>query len=368
MKHSQVILLIGFLYINSVLGQLATCSSSQQCVRFSDCPDVRKYTGPSQNWPPSVQKYVKSRFCKFEKHAGQNIYSVCCDSRNMPTNTLSAPWGYPISSHQPKGLDLLDMKACGKDSSERIAFGKNAKVFSYPWMALLIDINEQIRCGGTLITESYVLTAAHCNRPPIATVRLGENDITKKIDCNDFDGEESDCADPPQNIGVSRFIRHPMYSSSKRRNDIALIKLAEPAKLSYSVKTICLPIGPMVRNPLPKEMIITGWGFTEKRRTSNVLQYATVPILENNRCASTLAKLNDAITLDDSSQLCAGGVNKVDNCAGDSGGPLQYFSRTSAAVQYGIVAFGVDSCGDKTAPGVYTRVSYYIDWILQNLE
>ncbi|XP_053692034.1 phenoloxidase-activating factor 3-like [Sabethes cyaneus] len=370
MKQPQVILLIGVLCIHSVLGQqVKQCPSQQQCLEFNSCHEFRTYVGvAATKWPPMVQTLIKSRICKLEQRGRERIYSVCCSSPYQFPNGLFNSWGHPApSAHKPRGLDLLDMKTCGKHSSERIAFGKKAQVFEYPWMALLLDDNQEIRCGGSLIAESYVLTAAHCNRPAIATVRLGENDISKDIDCNNF-GDELDCADPPQDIEVSKFIKHSLYSSSKRRNDIALIKLAKPARLSFSVKTICLPIGAMVRSPEPKEMIISGWGFTERGRTSNVLQYASVPILTTDRCASTLAKLSDAITLDDSSQLCAGGVNKVDNCAGDSGGPLQYYSRSSAAVMYGVVSFGVNSCGDESAPGVYTRVSHYIDWIAQNLE
>lgn len=69
-------------------------------------------------------------------------------------------------------------------------------------------------------------------------MRLGENDITKDIDCNVYN-DEKDCADPPQDIRVAKFTRHPLYSSSKRRNDIALIKLANPARISFSKLNVC---------------------------------------------------------------------------------------------------------------------------------
>ncbi|XP_058815819.1 melanization protease 1-like [Topomyia yanbarensis] len=371
MARPQVLLLISVLCVNSAVGQFNQCFGQQQCVEFNSCSDFRNYYGVSAlKWPRSVQEQVKNRLCKVELRGHERVYSICCSPpKSQYANTASPPWGQhqTTSVTKPKGLALLDMKSCGKDSKEKIAFGKKAQVFEYPWMALLLDEGGEIRCGGTLIAESYVLTAAHCNRPPVTTVRLGENDISKPIDCN-YSEDGPDCADPPQNIEVGKFIRHPLYSTSKRRNDIALIRLATPAKLSYSVRTICLPIGAMVRNPEPKEMIVSGWGFTEHGKTSNVLQYATLSLIPTSRCSSTLMALSDAISLDEASQFCAKGKNKVDNCAGDSGGPLLYNSRQSSAVQYGIVSFGVNSCGEQGAPGVYTKVSHYIDWIAQNLE
>lgn len=287
---------------------------------------------------------------------------MCCNSPltylNPGTNNVN----------KPTGMKLLDMTSCGKHTKDRIAYGKNAKVFEYPWMAVLLGFNGELACGGTLITESYVLTAAHCQRQSIAKVRLGENDISKKIDCNVYEDEDDDCADPPQEIMVAEFIAHKLYSPSKKRNDIALIRLASPAKLSHSVKTVCLPIGSMLRNPEPKDMIITGWGLTENNHISNILQYAKVSTVPLDDCNRQLRLLDNTIKLDSSSQVCASGKNRVDNCAGDSGGPLQYTSLQSTIVQYGIVSYGLNSCGVDASPGVYTKVSHYIDWILENLK
>ncbi|XP_058451672.1 phenoloxidase-activating factor 3-like isoform X2 [Malaya genurostris] len=369
MMRTPILLLISAMCVRFAVGQFKTCPNRQQCVEFSNCPTFKNYVGVSAlKWPRSVQQQVRSRLCKTELRDRERVYSICCSppKGQLPYQSTS-PWDQTPSSNKPRGLALLNMSTCGKDSREKISFGKTAKVFEYPWMALLLDDGGQIRCGGTLIAESYVLTAAHCNRPPVTTVRLGENDITKPIDCINID-DEPDCADPPQNIEVAKFIKHPLHSTSKRRNDIALIRLAKPAKFGFSVRTICLPIGAMVRSPEPKEMIVSGWGFTEHGKTSNVLQYASLSLIPTSLCSNSLSQLSDAISLDDASQFCARGKNKVDNCAGDSGGPLQYHSRQSSTVQYGIVSFGVNSCGEQGAPGVYTKVSHYIDWIVQNLE
>lgn len=329
------------------------CSSSQQqCVEFERCPKYSPYFNrPASGWPQQIQHEVRNLLCKTETRGQKRIYFICCNIRHV---------------NKPSGIDLLDFNSCGKDANEKIAYGTTAKVFQFPWMALLFDYYGEVRCGGTLIAAKYVLTAAHCDRPPIAKVRLGENDLNKPIDCNVFLGEQ-DCADPPQDIAVDEFIKHSMHSVSKRKNDIALIRLSRPAILSDSVKTICLPIKPEFQIPDPKRMIVSGWGSTEHGLMSQVLQYAVLPVVDRPRCLRMLTPLDETITLDDS-QVCAGGKDKMDNCSGDSGGPLQTFNNRSVYIQYGIVSYGIKSCGMDSVPGVYTKVSYYADWILQNLR
>ncbi|XP_055641870.1 phenoloxidase-activating factor 3-like [Toxorhynchites rutilus septentrionalis] len=343
-------LFIFVLCVNFITGQQRQCGSQQKCVQFTKCDEFKQYVGINSNrWPQSIKLEVKNRLCDIQEQGNSRIYSVCCtESRPQP------------------GLAMLDTKNCGRASLQKVAFGKKAPLYRYPWMALLQTYDGTFSCGGTLIAERYVLTAAHCDRPPIVSVRLGEHDLSKVEDCI-VDVDDRDCAPEPQDIAVAKFIKHNLYSASKRKNDIALIRLASSAVMNDNVKTICLPIGNFQRNPEPTNMIITGWGYTEKGETSNVLQFVSLPIVSNSQCGRTLVRLSDAISLDDS-QVCAGGKNRMDNCAGDSGGPLQYYTQAEArAVQHGIVSFGLNSCGVDSVPGVYTKVSHFIDWILQNL-
>ena len=93
-----------------------------------------------------------------------------------------------------------------------------------------------------------------------------------------------------------------------------------------------------------------------------------VPVQPLEKCAQQYSKLV-RIT---EKQICAGGVDIRDSCSGDSGGPLQRLAQTSQGdfnyVQFGIVSFGPITCGLKERPGVYTRVGYYMDWILDNMH
>ncbi|XP_065079921.1 vitamin K-dependent protein C-like, partial [Ochlerotatus camptorhynchus] len=264
------------------------------------------------------------------------------------------------------GRDLLNLNICGKSSQQRIAHGQIAEVFQFPWMTLLGDIEGKFHCGGSLIAESFVLTAAHCSRFT-EFVRVGETDLSKEIDCNNAEGEE-DCADPYQDIQVAKFIKHELYSPSGKINDIALVKLARPAQFNDNVRPICLPLPEILPKTLPKKMIVSGWGFTEHGNgRSKELRYANVPIVEPNQCRRSLTHLTDAATVHESQVCAGGGSDDADNCKGDSGGPLQYFGRQSIII-HGIVAWGQQSCGELRTPGVYTKVSHYLDWIIDKLK
>ncbi|XP_065079919.1 kallikrein-8-like [Ochlerotatus camptorhynchus] len=346
MELRVVIILFGGV-LAVVFGQ-TQCGDQRKCIPFGDCPEYRSYVGKAyRTWPLAVRNEVKAIHCGSEQGRNGMIIKICCKAK--------------------PGRDLLDLEKCGQSSKQRIAHGKIAEVFEFPWMALLGDINGEFHCGGSLIANSFVLTAAHCNKQKVDFVRVGETDLSKPIDCNYAQGEV-DCADPFQDIKVARFIRHQKYSASKRKNDIALIKLEHPAKLNDNVQPICLPLPEMLPKKFPPKMMVSGWGFTEDRNEiSNQLRFANVPIIGQNQCQQSLRRLSDVYTVDES-QVCAGNdIGLADNCEGDSGGPLQYFGNKGYVI-HGVVSWGLASCGKESAPGVYTKVSQYLNWIIDNLK
>lgn len=195
-------------------------------------------------------------------------------------------------------------------------------------------------------------------------VRLGEWDTNTPEDCI-----EDDCADPHQDIPVETIIVHEGYEpkNMQQHNDIALIRLKNPAKLNYFVKPICLPSVPELRAKLYTEedhFVVAGWGRTEYGIPSNIKLKVALNAVNNEKCAETYSSFNLKII---DTQMCAGGEQGKDSCNGDSGGPLMaiHSDKHQKIYKYlvGIVSFGPRQCGTSGIPGIYTHIAKYIDWI-----
>ncbi|XP_046819201.1 CLIP domain-containing serine protease 2-like [Vespa crabro] len=275
---------------------------------------------------------------------------------------------------------LLDHDKCGNSNTDRIIGGKNANMGAYPWIArigyIIVKSNPinfkglDFICGGTLINKYNVVTAAHCvtNLPKwlkITDVRLGEYNTMTDPDC-----EKGYCAEPVQDIKIKSINVHKDYNHPKFRNDIAIIRLDKPAIYNEFVIPICMPHSDLLKKDYTGEMVeVAGWGIydIETSKSSKLLQTITMPIQETRKCKEifkTRATISDQ-------QICVGGVIGIDSCRGDSGGPLMKVETIDELPKYyiiGIVSFGVQDCGATTSPGVYTKISHYIIWILDNIN
>lgn len=271
------------------------------------------------------------------------------------------------------GDELLDFSTCGLSSADRIHRGREASLSQFPWMALLFNATGHVICGGTLISEQYVLTAAHC-ADYVITVRLGEHNITSEKDCADI--LKQDCAPPAQNFNVTKsdIIAHKFYSPSKMSNDIALIKL--PSKVDPAdgrVLPICLPYGKFRDIDDGKNgtsMTISGWGHTTGGNTTDVLMYAKVTLRSPEECRLNYQDISPKVIFEERT-LCAVGINNQNHCFGDSGGPLQFYKFVDSkqtAFLHGVMAFGDEQCSSKSVFGAFMKVPYYIDWILNNMK
>lgn len=215
------------------------------------------------------------------------------------------------------------------------------------------------QCGGSLIWDNFVLTAAHCaldvtNRAP-DVVRLGDLDLTSASDDQYV-----------QQFRIVAILRHPEHRYSRSYHDVALLKLDRNVTLDETVVPACLWRDYEVRF---RELIATGWGSTgfAEEHTPNLLKVMLKP-MDIQQCSTfypTSKKLPQGLQ---SQHLCAVD-EKMDTCEGDSGGPLQvkllHNSRMTPFL-VGITSFG-SSCGVSN-PGVYTRISEYHDWILTTMR
>ncbi|KAH8405053.1 hypothetical protein KR222_007008, partial [Zaprionus bogoriensis] len=237
---------------------------------------------------------------------------------------------------------------CGVPNANRIVGGVQVRTNKYPWIAQMIR-GSFLFCGGTLINDRYVLTAAHCVHEmdmSAVSVRLLQLDRSST------------------HTGITRAVAfahaHAGYDPVRLVHDIALLRLDQPVPLVQSMRPVCLPSSRLQQFDYQKA-IVAGWGLShEGGSTSSVLQETIVPIITNAQCRATSYKSMIVDTM-----LCAGYVQTggQDACQGDSGGPLIVPDRIFRLA--GVVSFGY-GCAKPNAPGVYTRVSRYLDWIAAN--
>ncbi|CAO1430949.1 unnamed protein product [Diamesa tonsa] len=282
-----------------------------------------------------------------------------------------------------RNFGLINSKKCGSNSGDRIYDGKKTSLYEYKWNVLLQfkstlgDELLKFMCGGTLIADQYVLSAAHCvinakeKGYELFSVRVGEWDLSTEKDCVDNEA----CAPPVQDIKVEKYKLHGMYNDALSVNDIMMIKLEHKVTYDRNVKTICLPTNEnelITKTIEIKELVISGWGKTEHKKASDVLLFAEVPYLPLDGCKQRMKEDRIPLILYES-HICAGGADLKDSCSGDSGGPLAGGIEKSKTIpikmfQFGIVSVGVGCRGQGVSPGIYTNVAYYMKWILDQMD
>ncbi|XP_012288933.1 trypsin-1 [Orussus abietinus] len=239
---------------------------------------------------------------------------------------------------------------CGvRNEESRIVGGQTTAPNEFPWIVRLSYLNK-FYCAGTLINDRYVLSAAHCVKGFMwfmIKVTFGEHDR-----CSERN---------PETRFVTRAITGE-FSFLNFDNDIAILRLNERVPLGDHIRPICLPT--IQDNQYEgTKAIASGWGtMHEDGKPSCLLQEVEVPVMSLKDCRNT----SYSPRMISDNMLCAGYPDgQKDSCQGDSGGPLVAEREDKRYELIGVVSWG-NGCARPGYPGVYTRVTRYMDWILSN--
>lgn len=235
----------------------------------------------------------------------------------------------------------------------KIVGGENAQQGEIPYIVSLRGSSGSHFCGGSLISQKWVLTAAHC-------VRGG---TVKEIWIGLLDQKNSAGA---EKIKPAKIIAHEKYNASTLENDFALIELSQNSSFApIALNDIEINLDETV-NSEPIMSMTSGWGATKESSYTlpNMLQKVSVPLVSEKNCNAPEAykgKIKE-------SMICAGlKAGGKDSCQGDSGGPLVVSNADGSHTLIGVVSWG-EGCARANKYGVYSKVNYAFEWIQSKMQ
>lgn len=215
--------------------------------------------------------------------------------------------------------------------------------------------NSYSSCGGSIINDRFILTAAHClaenSNPNSVIAMLGAHSNDERM--------RSGNGRLQLKVKSCRVHENYDHNGSKMDDDIALCELAQPVIFDDTVNPICLP-----NTSKHPRLFVTGWGRQNVGRSRQLTSAKVLYEVEIDEVDNTTCRVKYwGNTFKPEKEICAGLIKST--CQGDSGGPLSYVDDEGVTHQVGIVSFGTPQCGvaDNPKPAVYERVMAHLQWI-----
>jgi len=248
-------------------------------------------------------------------------------------------------------------------ASTRIVGGEETEIGEYPWQVALLNEWHSNFCGGTLVSDRYVITAAHCTYGKSAweiKVLLGDTNLANSTEAIHYIED------------VAEIRQHEDYNHVTVENDIAVLVLSTSVDLYVypNIKPACLPDTETVNDLIGEQAVVSGWGRDSYLGdANNHLHEVTIEVYGKSNCGDVAYQMTEDM-------MCAGLMEGgKDSCQGDSGGPLVAKNdkdNNGAATLVGVVSWG-KVCAAVNAPGVYADVAHFVQsgWlssVLTDLE
>lgn len=234
----------------------------------------------------------------------------------------------------------------GKGVSPHIVGGSEARPHQFPWQ-VGIFMDGAYFCGGSIISDEYILTAAHCaDGFSSFEVIIGAHEVNNPFEQGHV-----------ETTTRTAFI-HPRWDSWNLANDMAILKVPKIDFNEYA-SPICLPTRSEVGEAFVGEtMTVSGWGRESDSSPSiaRYLNFVSRPIISNAECNAVYGIVGDGV-------ICISTKGGRGTCNGDSGGPLIMVNFSQTYTQYGVVSFGASAGCEAGYPAGFTRVTEYLDFI-----
>merc|ERR1712212_1413936 len=302
-----------------------------------------------EHWRPAAARDI-SKFTP--RHALVNAKSSPAENEFVQLARAIKQSNKSKSTHKASNVDLAaECGIEGPPSKDRIVGGFEAQENEWPWQVALFIDNAWF-CGGALISENYVMTAAHCaDGASYFDIMAGAHNVRASSE--------------PHRVEITSYNgwTHPQWNTQDLSNDLALIELPSPIDFNDYIKPSCLP---STGDTADEDELVTctGWGKPSDSAggISPVLRMVEdLPIISNRAC-------NDVYGIVGSGVVCIDTTGGKGTCNGDSGGPLNMKADVKAAGQQwkrvGIVSFGASAGCEVGYPAGFTRTEYYLDWIM----